>query len=128
VYNRRKRGGDSAAEYFNNTSAVAGVQDARHQALMPDVLHWLGITHISNLVSMSNLKYDSIIKSGITVQNRYEIPEELIPADGRVEIDAKVSVRAWGRAVGRAQRELLPLWAGCGASGRAGTSYEERSC
>jgi GTP cyclohydrolase II len=41
--------------------------------------------------SMSNLKYDAIIKSGIEVINRYEIPEELIPADGRVEIDAKVS-------------------------------------
>lgn len=92
VYNRRKRGGDSAAEYFNNTSAVAGVQDARHQALMPDVLHWLGITHITNLISMSNMKYDAIIKSGITVTNRYEIPDELIPADGRVEIDAKVGL------------------------------------
>lgn len=90
VYNRRKRGGDSAAEYFNNTAVVAGVKDARHQALMPDVLHFLGIKHITNLISMSNMKYDAIIESGITVKNRYEIPEELIPADGRVEIDAKV--------------------------------------
>lgn len=40
---------------------------------------------------MSNLKYDAIIKSGITVGKRYEIPDELIPADSRVEIDAKVS-------------------------------------
>ncbi|KAK8850746.1 hypothetical protein IAR55_004666 [Kwoniella newhampshirensis] len=90
VYNRRKRGGDSAAEYFNNTEVVAGVKDARHQALMPDVLHFLGIKHITNLISMSNMKYDAIVGSGITVQNRYEIPEELIPADGRVEIDAKI--------------------------------------
>ncbi|TXT12944.1 hypothetical protein VHUM_01345 [Vanrija humicola] len=90
VYNRRKRGGDSAAEYFNNTAVVAGVKDARHQALMPDVLHFLGIKHITNLISMSNMKYDAIIESGITVKNRYEIPEELIPADGRVEIDAKI--------------------------------------
>jgi hypothetical protein len=28
---------------------------------------------------------------GADTQNRYEIPEELIPADSRVEIDAKVS-------------------------------------
>lgn len=28
---------------------------------------------------------------GADAQNRYEIPEELIPADSRVEIDAKVS-------------------------------------
>ena len=90
VYNRRKRGGDNASEYFNNTAMVAGVKDARHQALMPDVFHWLGIKHITNLISMSNLKYDALIASGITVKNRYEIPDELIPADSRVEIDAKV--------------------------------------
>ena len=46
VYNMRKRqeGGDKAKEYFNCTQSVAGVQDTRFQALMPDVLHWLGIT------------------------------------------------------------------------------------
>ena len=90
VYNRRKRGGDTAAEYFNNTEKVAGIKDARHQELMPDVLHFLGIRHITNLISMSNLKYDAIIASGITIENRYEIPAHLIPADGSVEIDAKV--------------------------------------
>lgn len=90
VYNRRKRGGDNASEYFNNTAMVAGVKDARHQALMPDVLHFLGINRIDNLISMSNLKYDAIVKSGIKVGKRYEIPDELIPADSRVEIDAKV--------------------------------------
>ena len=68
VYNRRKRGGDNASEYFNNTAMVAGVKDARHQALMPDVLHFLGIKHITNLISMSNMKYDAIIESGITVE------------------------------------------------------------
>ncbi|WWC72798.1 uncharacterized protein I206_106762 [Kwoniella pini CBS 10737] len=90
VYNRRKRQGDSASEYFNNTEIVAGIKDARHQNLMPDILHFLGIKIIHNLISMSNMKYDAIIKSGIKVINRYEIPEELIPADGRVEIDAKI--------------------------------------
>ncbi|WWC64976.1 uncharacterized protein I303_107590 [Kwoniella dejecticola CBS 10117] len=90
VYNRRKRGGDSAAEYFDNTERVAGVKDARHQVLMPDVLHFLGIKRIDNLISMSNMKYDAIVGSGIEVVNRYEIPDELIPADGRVEIDAKI--------------------------------------
>ncbi|EIW69259.1 hypothetical protein TREMEDRAFT_73806 [Tremella mesenterica DSM 1558] len=90
VYNRRKRGGDNASEYFDNTVSVAGVKDARHQDLMPDVLHFLGIKRIDNLISMSNLKYDAIVGSGIEVVNRYEIPEELIPADSRVEIDAKI--------------------------------------
>lgn len=33
---------------------------------------------------------DAIVNSGIPITNRYEIPEELIPADSRVEIDAKI--------------------------------------
>jgi hypothetical protein len=45
VYNARKRqeGGDAAATYFERTECVAGVQDARFQQLMPDVIHWLGL-------------------------------------------------------------------------------------
>ena len=38
---------------------------------------------------MSNLKYDAITGSGIEVVERITIPEDLIPADARVEIDAK---------------------------------------
>src|SRR5262249_146298 len=54
VYNARKRqeGGDTAAKYFARTECVAGVQDMRFQELMPDVLHWLGITKIDEFVSM----------------------------------------------------------------------------
>ena len=91
VYNARKRqtGGDRADAYFTRTECVAGVQDMRFQELMPDVMHWLGITRIDKLVSMSNLKYDAITQSGIEVAERISIPEELIPADARVEIDAK---------------------------------------
>ena len=63
----------------------------RFQELMPDVLHWLGITKIHRLVSMSNMKYDAITGSGIEVGERISIPEELIPADARVEIDAKMA-------------------------------------
>lgn len=91
VYNARKRqeGGDRAEQYFARTECVAGVQDMRFQELMPDVLHWLGITRIDRLVSMSNMKYNAIINSGIKVHDRFEIPEELIPADAQVEMDAK---------------------------------------
>jgi GTP cyclohydrolase II len=91
VYNARKRqkGGDSAATYFHRTECVAGVEDARFQELMPDILHFFGITRIHNLHSMSNMKYDAIVKSGIEVINRISIPEELIPADAQVEIEAK---------------------------------------
>ncbi|HEY8384436.1 MAG TPA: GTP cyclohydrolase II [Microvirga sp.] len=91
VYNARKRqeGGDSAATYFERTECVAGVQDARFQQLMPDVLHWLGIRRIDRLMSMSNMKYDAITASGIEVVERVPIPEELVPPDAQVEIEAK---------------------------------------
>jgi GTP cyclohydrolase II len=91
VYNARKRqeGGDSANNYFLRTECVAGVQDMRFQELMPDVLHWLGVRRIHRLVSMSNLKYDAIVGSGIEVGTRVKIPEGLVPADAAVEIAAK---------------------------------------
>jgi len=91
VYNARKRqkGGDRAEAYFTRTECVAGVQDMRFQELMPDVLHWLGITKIDRFVSMSNMKYDPLVASGIEVKERLTIPDELIPADAKVEIDAK---------------------------------------
>lgn len=101
VYNRRKRqeGGDTAAEYFNCTQHVAGIMDMRFQALMPDSLHWLGITRIHKLVSMSDMKYDAITKSGIEVLERIPIPPEMIPLDAHVEIDAKVAVGYHGGSV-----------------------------
>jgi len=84
----------------------------RFQALMPDVLHWLGIKKVDKMVSMSDMKYDAIVKSGIPIWKRYDIPGELlpwycywahetefsaflldhlIPPDSRVEIDAKIA-------------------------------------
>ena len=91
VYNARKRqeGGDRAEAYFERTECVAGVQDMRFQELMPDVLHWLGITRIDQLVSMSNLKYAPIVGSGIEVVERVPIPDWLIPPEASVEMDAK---------------------------------------
>ena len=91
VYNARKRqeGGDQAATYFERTECVAGVQDARFQQLMPDVLHWLGIRRIDRLMSMSNMKYDAITGSGIEVVERVPIPPELVPPDASVELEAK---------------------------------------
>jgi len=93
VYNARKRqeGGDRADTYFIRTECVAGVQDMRFQELMPDVLHWLGIKKIHRLVSMSNVKYDAITGSGIEVGERVKIPDALVPADARVEIEAKIA-------------------------------------
>ena len=89
VYNARKRQGDRADQYFQHTECVAGVQDARMQVLMPDVLHWLGVKRIDRLVSMSDHKYNAIVNSGIKVIDRIMLIDDLIPLDARVEIEAK---------------------------------------
>ena len=91
VYNARKRqeGGDRADAYFARTECVAGVQDVRFQELMPDVLHWLGVTRIDRFVSMSDMKYNAIVRSGIEIVERVAIPDALVPPDARVEIEAK---------------------------------------
>ena len=79
----------SAATYFERTECVAGVQDMRFQEMMPDVLSWLGITRIDKFVSMSDMKFEPIVQAGIRVVERVAIPDERIPADARVEMDAK---------------------------------------
>ncbi|MBS36023.1 MAG: hypothetical protein CMO26_08880 [Thiotrichales bacterium] len=91
VYNARKRqqGGDRAETYFERTECVAGVQDMRFQEFMPDVLHWLGIDRIDRFVSMSNMKHDALARQGIDIRERVAIPNELIPDDASVEMDAK---------------------------------------
>jgi GTP cyclohydrolase II len=63
----------------------------RFQELMPDVLHWLGIERIDRFVSMSNLKHDAVVGSGIEIGERVRIPDELVPPDARVEIEAKMA-------------------------------------
>jgi GTP cyclohydrolase II len=117
VYNARKRqaGGDRAEAYFQRTECVAGVQDMRFQELMPDVLHWLGITRIDRLVSMSNLKFEPIVDSGIAVVERIAIPEALIPADARVEMDAKKAAGYFTEAVPDTVELALPKGRGLSA-------------
>ena len=101
VYNARKRqeGGDRAETYFERTECVAGVQDMRFQELAPDVIHWLGVTRIDRFCSMSDLKYEPLVRSGIEVVERVAIPEGLIPADARVEMDAKKAAGYFTEAV-----------------------------
>jgi len=91
VYNARKRqeGGDRAESYFARTECVAGVQDMRFQELMPDALHWLGVTKIDRLVSMSDMKYRAILNSGIQISTRVPLPEDRIPPEAYVEMHAK---------------------------------------
>jgi GTP cyclohydrolase II len=110
VYNARKRqqGGDRAETYFERTECVAGVQDMRFQELMPDVLHWLGIRRIDRFVSMSDVKFKPLVASGIEVVERVEIPEELIPADARVEMDAKKAAGYFTHHLPDARDMVLP--------------------
>ncbi len=91
VYNARKRqeGGDAASLYFERTECVAGVQDARFQQLMPDTIHWLGLKRIDRFVSMSDMKYDALVGQGIDIVERVALPDNLVPADAHVELDAK---------------------------------------
>jgi len=50
-------------------------QQMRFQALMPDILHWLGIKKIDKMLSMSNMKHDAIVAQGIPILERIPIPE-----------------------------------------------------
>lgn len=95
VYNARKRqiGGDRADKHSLRTECAAGVQDMRLQDLVPDVLHGLGIRRIHRLVSMSNDPYDAITGSGTTVGEPVKVPDALVTADARVEIEAKIAAR-----------------------------------
>ncbi|CAD6577240.1 MAG: hypothetical protein CYPHOPRED_000198 [Cyphobasidiales sp. Tagirdzhanova-0007] len=121
VYNARKRAGDEASQYFARTENIAsghaGVKDSRFQALMPDILLWLGVTKIDDLYSMSDMKYNALVNAGITVQNRHDIPDYLIPSDSAVEIQAKINAGYFSskgtvtsedltKTVGRAWEEL----------------------
>src|SRR5262249_9139234 len=91
VYNARKRqpGGDSAASYFERPECVAGGRDMRFKGLIADVLNWLGSRRIDRFASMSTMKHDALAGQGTEVVERIAIPESLIPADARVEMDAK---------------------------------------
>lgn len=108
VYNARKRqvGGDTAATYFKRTECVAGTEDARFQEFMPDSLHFFGIQKIHNLHSMSNMKYDAIVKSGIEVVNRISIPADLVPQDAQVEIEAKKAAGYFSNDGAKAEADL----------------------
>lgn len=63
MYNLRKRGGDSADKYFKSTELIAGVKDMRFQALMPDILHWLGITRVHNMVCSFHHRFQLHVNS-----------------------------------------------------------------
>ncbi|KAF5574408.1 GTP cyclohydrolase II [Fusarium pseudocircinatum] len=114
VYNSRKRGGDTADKYFARTESIAGVRDMRFQALMPDILHWLGIKKIDRMLSMSNMKHDAIVGQGIPIYERCPIPD-----DSRVEIDAKINAGYFTTGKKYTDKELKEV------KGRGWQSWED---
>jgi GTP cyclohydrolase II len=58
---------------------------------------------------MSNLKYDTVVRSGIEVDERIVIRDDLIPSEARVEIDAK-------RAAGYYSETEAPDASGAGST------------
>jgi GTP cyclohydrolase II len=120
VYNARKRqeGGDAAASYFERTECVAGVQDARFQQLMPDVIHWLGLRRIDRFVSMSDMKFDALVAQGVDIVERVPIPDSLIPADAHVEIAAKKAAGYFTAEPPQQEMKQAP-----GAAGRSLDKY-----
>jgi GTP cyclohydrolase II len=108
VYNARKRqqGGDRADTYFRRTECVAGVQDMRFQELMPDVFHWLGVKRIDRWVSMSNMKHEALAAQGIAIGEQVAIPDDLVPQDASVEMDAKKAAGYFAPAGKPTAREL----------------------
>ena len=93
VYNARMRDplGDAPERYFDHTIRVAGTPDMRMQELSTDVLHWLGVRHITRWVSMSNLKSAALRAAGISIGIQVELPSERISGRAGVEIAAKIS-------------------------------------
>ena len=80
----------------------------RFQELMPDVLNWLGIARIDRLVSMSNVKYDAMVRQGIEIVERVPIPADQIPEDARVEMDAKKAAGYYALDAADRRAELEP--------------------
>jgi GTP cyclohydrolase II len=64
---------------------------------------------------MSNLKFEPIVDSGIAVVERIAIPEALIPADARVEMDAKKAAGYFTEAVPDTAELALPKGRGLSA-------------
>ena len=93
VYNARKRqrGGDRAETCFERAPNAWPACRTCAGELMPDVFPWLGITRIDRWASMSNMKHGALHAAGIQVVEQVAVPDALIPADARVEMDAKVA-------------------------------------
>jgi hypothetical protein len=58
---------------------------------------------------MSDMKYDALIEQGIEIAERVPIPEKLIPADARVEMEAKKAAGYYAPEPPRPQTLVQPV-------------------
>jgi hypothetical protein len=86
VYNARSAANGIRA-VLQRTECVAGPGHALPE-LMPDLFHWLGIARIDRFASMSNMKSDALRERRRGGRAGAD-PDELIPADAQVEMDAR---------------------------------------
>ena len=86
--------GDSADKCFKSTKIIAGVKDTRFQTLRPGVLHWLGIKKVDKMISMSDMKYDVIIKSGVSTLYHlvYHIFESFVIRPSHLKTRRKLNI------------------------------------
>ena len=119
--------------YFLRTECVAGVQDMRFQELMPDVLHWLGRpTHPSaRLDEQHEVRRDRRAAASRSA-SACRFPTTLVPADARVEMDAKMAAGYFTEGE-RPDAERLaddqgprPVTVGGGAPGRRAATLAAR--
>ena len=70
---------------------------------------WLGITKIDRLISMSDMKYNAIVGSGIQVLERVSIPDGLVPVDAQVEMEAKKAAGYFTAGAVKSEEALLSV-------------------
>ena len=66
---------------------------------MPDIFHWLGVQRLDRFASASDMKHDALVSQGIEIGERLDLPEELIPEDAQVEMEAKKAAGYFTQAV-----------------------------
>ncbi|KAF5341472.1 hypothetical protein D9758_013929 [Tetrapyrgos nigripes] len=87
VYNLRNRGRDSADRYFASTEIIARLKDMRRLTLARyrrQPSHGRGSVgadgkkrgRVDNMVSMSDMKYDTVVGCGIDAGRGYKLPGE----------------------------------------------------
>ena len=93
---------DHAAHLVRRTALTEGIYGARDKPVLHGdngstlkattvlaMLNWLGIERIDRFVSMSDMKHDALVGQGIRIVERVPIPDDLVPEDARVEMEAK---------------------------------------